>query len=124
MFVGMEARPFVDEEIEPVGLLRVETEKSIWLVTSERYQRLPRDERPRLPEVCIEGRLADAKWHGLRRCWWREHSDGERQLRLLPTVGPETGVGVVSGVVVSVQGEWALVDSTAEVGGALRDPLL
>ncbi|MGH2779831.1 MAG: hypothetical protein ACRDLA_00115 [Thermoleophilaceae bacterium] len=42
MFVGMEVRPFVDEEIEPIGVLRVETENSIWFVTSERYQRLPR----------------------------------------------------------------------------------
>lgn len=100
---------FVDTEFRPVGILRVETESSIWFVHSDRYQRLPREERPRPREVCIGGRLTDAQWHGLRRCWWREHSDGETQLRLLPAVGPEAGVGVVSGVVVSVRGEWAPV---------------
>lgn len=92
-------------KFRPARILRVETESSIWFVSAERYQRLPKEERPRAPEACIDGRLADARWHGLRRCWWREHGDGETQLRLLPVLGPETGVGVVSGVVVSVQGD-------------------
>lgn len=61
MFIGMDVRPFVDEEIEPVGVLRVETENSIWFVTSERYQRLPRKERPRPAVRSIEHRLADAE---------------------------------------------------------------
>ncbi len=84
---------YTDIEFQPVGIVRVETESSIWFVRSDRYQRLPREERPRPPEVSIEGRLTDAQWHGLRRCWWREHSDGETQLRLLPVVGPEAGGG-------------------------------
>jgi hypothetical protein len=115
MFIGMEARPFVDEEIEPVGVLRVETESSSWFVTSERYQRLPREERPR-PEVrSIEHRLADGEWHRLRRCWWRVHHDGARQMRLLPEVGPADGVGVVTGVVVAVAGRWTAVASESSL---------
>ena len=111
MFGGMDVRPFVDEEIEPIGMLRVETENSIWFVTSERYQRLPREERPRPAVRSIEGRLADREWHGLRRCWWRAHHDGERQMRLLPEVGRADGVGVITGVIVAVSGSWTAVIS-------------
>jgi len=115
MFIGMEARPFVDEEIEPVGVLRVETESSIWFVTPERYQRLPREERPR-PEVrSIEHRLADGEWHRLRRCWWRVHHDGARQMRLLPEVGPADGVGVITGVIVAVTGRWTTMASESSL---------
>ena len=115
MFTGMEVRPFVDEGIEPVGVLRVDTENSIWFVTPERYQRLPREERPR-PEVrSIEHRLADGKWHRLRRCWWRVHDDGVRQMRLLPEAGPADGVGVLTGVIVAVTGSWTTVVSESSV---------
>jgi hypothetical protein len=110
MFIGMPFGHYSDKEFEPVGLLRVETERSVWFVSGDRYQRIPREERPRAPERCIDGRLTDAQWHGLRRCWWREHTDGEVQLRLLPTVGPESGVGVVTGVVVEVAGAWVPLD--------------
>lgn len=111
MFGEMEARAFVDEQIEPIGLLRVETENSIWFVTSERYQRLPREERPRPAVRSIERRLADGEWHGLRRSWWRVHHDGARQMRLLPEVGPADGVGVITGVIVAVGGSWTAVVS-------------
>ena len=84
----MDFGSFEDEEFEPVGVVRVETESSIWFVTVARYQRLPREERPRPQRFSIEGRLADGEWHGLRRCWWRVHDDGDRQMRLLPEVGP------------------------------------
>lgn len=114
MFIGMPIRPFVDEEICPVGVLRVETESSIWFVTSEQYQRLPREERPR-PEVrSIEHRLADGAWHRLRRRWWRVHDDGARQMRLLPEVGPADGAGVVTGVIVAVTGTWTAVAGEAD----------
>lgn len=102
----MRAGWFEDEEFEPLGIVRVTTESSIWLLTPERYLRLPRQERPRPPVVSIESRLADGTWHGLRRCWWRIHADGVRQLRLLPEVGPADGVGVVTGVIVAVKGRW------------------
>ena len=115
MFIGVEARPFVDEEIEPVGVLRVETENSIWFVAPERYQRLPREERPR-PEIrSIERRLADGEWHLLRRCWWRVHHDGARQMRLLPEVGPADGVGVITGVIVAVTGSWTAAASESSL---------
>jgi hypothetical protein len=103
----MDSGRFIEEEIHPGGVLRVETESSIWFVTAERYQRLPRQEQPRPPTRSVDGRLADGDWHGLRRCWWRIHDDGERQMRLLPDVGPADGVGVVTGVVLAVTGEWA-----------------
>jgi hypothetical protein len=102
----MGAGRFTEEEIHPLGVLRIETESSIWLVTAERYQRLPRDEQPRPATHSVDGRLADGAWHGFRRCWGRIHHDGERQLRLLPDVGPADGVGVVTGVVLAVGGEW------------------
>jgi hypothetical protein len=95
-------------------VLRIETENSIWFVTSERYQRLPREERPRPAVRSIEQRLADGEWHRLRRCWWRVHDDGARQIRLLPEVGPASGVGVVTGVIVAVIGNWnAVADDRA-----------
>jgi len=84
----MDFGSFEDEKFEPVGVVRVETESSIWFVTAARYQRLPREERPRPQRFSIEGRLADGEWHGLRRCWWRVHDDGDHQMRLLPEVGP------------------------------------
>jgi len=90
----MGAEWFEEEEFEPVGIVRVETERSIWLVAPERYQRLPLEERPRPPVVSIQGRLADGSWHGLRRCWWRIRADGERRLRVLPTAGSADGVGM------------------------------
>lgn len=114
MFGGMDVCPFVDEEIEPVGVLRVETENSIRFVTSARYQRLPREERPRPAVRSIEQRLADGEWHGLRRCWWRLHDDRVRQMRLLPEVGPADGVGVVTGVIVAVTANWAETDAAAD----------
>ena len=114
MFTGMEVRPFVDEDIEPVGVLRVETENSIWFVTPERYQRLPREERPRPDVRSIEHRLADGKWHRLRRCWWRVHDDGDRQLRILPEMGPADGHGIVTGIVLEVSGRWMPADCDAD----------
>jgi hypothetical protein len=108
----MAAAWFDDEEFEPIGMMRITTESSIWLVTAVRYQRLPREERPRPPVRSIDGRLADNEWHDFRQCWWRLHSDGRRQLRLLPQVGPIDGVGVVSGIVEVVEGEWAPTTTT------------
>ena len=108
----MEAAWFEDEEFEPVGIVRVETERSVWLVTGDGYQRLPRQERPRPPVVSIDGRLADGTWHGLRRCWWRTHVDGELRLRLLPKAGPADGAGVVSGPIVAVKGTWELTEAS------------
>jgi hypothetical protein len=114
MFGGMEVRPFVDEEIEPVGVLRVETENSIWFVTSQRYQRLPREERPRPAVRSIERRLADGEWHRLRRCWWRVHDDGVRQLRILPALGPAGGEGIVTGNVLATSGTWLPANADAD----------
>lgn len=111
---------FTEEEIQPLGVLRIETESSIWFVTAERYQRLPREEQPRPATCSLDGRLADGDWHGLRRCWWRIHDDGERQLRLLPGVGPADGAGVVTGVVLGVTGEWVPVADADSRGTAAR----
>jgi hypothetical protein len=100
-----------EEEFEPLGLVRVQTERSIWLLMPNCYQRLPRVERPRPREVSIEGRLDDATWHGLRRCWWVTYADGHRAIRILPASGPAEGVGVVSGVIEDIDGAWeSLVD--------------
>jgi len=95
-----------EEEFAPLGLVRVQTERSIWLLLPDRYQRLPREERPRPREVAIEGRLDDAMWHGLCRCWWVTYADGRRAVRILPVSGPQDGVGVITGPIESVAGEW------------------
>ena len=41
MFTAVPFGEYEDEEFHPVGVLRVETESSIWFVCSDRYQRLP-----------------------------------------------------------------------------------
>jgi hypothetical protein len=115
---------FEDEEFEPVGTMRVRTESSIWFVTTDRYQRMPLEERPRPPVVSVEGRLADGEWHSLRRCWWRVHADGERQLRLLPEAGPVDGIGVLTGVVVVVKGRWIPIVTAADDLAATPRPAL
>lgn len=96
-----------DDEFEPIGMLRVTTASSIWFVTRDRYQRIPRKERPRPTQRSVEGRLVDGQWHELRRCWWRVHPDGARLLRLLPETGPSDGEGLISGLVLDVRGDWA-----------------
>lgn len=103
---------FEEEEFEPIGILCVTTERSVWFVTADRYQRMPRNEQPRPPVESIESRLADGQWHGLRRSWWWVHPNGDRQMRLLPTAGPPDGVGVVSSVIVAVKGTWMPVATT------------
>ena len=112
---------FEDEEFEPVGTMRVTTESSIWFVMPNRYQRMPLEERPRAPVVSVEGRLADGEWHRLRRCWWRVHADGERQLRLLPEARPVDGIGVVTGVVVAVKGRWVPAVTAPDNFATTRD---
>ena len=97
----------VEEEFAAAGILRVVTESSVWFVSRDSYQRLPRAEAPRSPQPSIAGRLDDGHWHGLRRSWWVNHDDGVRQVRLLPEIGPVDGVGILTGVVLSVHGEWA-----------------
>lgn len=93
-----------EEEFEPVGVVRVHTESSIWLLTPGRCQRLPREERPGVTPASTYRRLDDAKWHEMRRCWWVTYADGRRSLRILPAAGPPEGLGVVSGLIVEVGG--------------------
>jgi hypothetical protein len=107
---------FTEEEIQPLGVLRIETKSSVWFVTAAQYRRLPREEQPRPATRSVDGRLADGDWHGFRRCWWRIHDDGERQMRLLPDIGPADGVGVVTGVVRAVTGEWVAAGEGASRG--------
>lgn len=104
-----------EEEFCPLGVVRVQTERSVWLLTQDRYQRLPREERPRPREVAIEGRLDDATWHGMRRCWWVTYADGHRAVRILPVSGPAEGIGVISGPI-----EW--VDGESDVLTAAQSP--
>jgi hypothetical protein len=100
-------------EFKPLGVVRVVTGSSNWLLTPDRYQRLPREERPRPPVGSIDGRLDDARWHGMRRCWWVAYADGARAVRILPTIGPPDGVGVVTGIIATVDGEWVEVAAEA-----------
>lgn len=95
-----------ETEFAPVGLVRVGTESSIWLVSPDKYQRLPHEEQPRAAPPSDLRRLDDAVWHGMRRCWWVTYPDDRRALRILPVVGPADGLGVVSGIIVEVSGDW------------------
>jgi hypothetical protein len=95
-----------EEEFAPVGLVRVRTESSIWLIGPSKYHRLPQEERPRATPPSDERRLDDAVWHGMRRCWWITYPDGRQALRILPIAGPPEGLGVVSGLIVEISGDW------------------
>jgi len=79
--------------------LRVVTERSVWLIRSDRYLRLPLTETERAQNLAIDSRLDDARWHGLREAWWCWDTNGELRVRLLPVSGPEHGAGVLTGVV-------------------------
>jgi hypothetical protein len=50
----IEARKFT-----PLSIVRVVTEHSNWLLTGDRYQRLPRAEQPWPAVESIDGRLDD-----------------------------------------------------------------
>jgi len=99
-------------EFTPLSIVRVVTENSNWLLTADRYQRLPRTEQPRPAVDSIEGRLDDAHWHEMRRCWWVVYADGAAAVRILPVVGPSDGVGIVTGPIERIEGEW-ICDDTA-----------
>lgn len=100
-------------EFRPLGVVRVVTGSSNWLLTADGYQRLPREEQPRPQVGSIDGRLGDARWHGMQRCWWVVYADGARAVRILPTIGPPDGVGVVTGIIESVDGEWVELPAEA-----------
>lgn len=94
----------------PVGVVRVFTRSSIWVVVPGRYLRMPRVEAPRPPiKEQIEGRLEDGRWHGFRRAWWERYGPGLQCLWLLPVVGPVDGKGVHSGEIERIEGEWTAV---------------
>lgn len=106
--------PWVEQhEFRPLGVVRVITGSSNWLLTPDGYQRLPREERPRPPVGSIDGRLADARWHGMRHCWWVVYVDGARAVRILPRTGPPNGVGVVTGIIEHVDGDWVELPAEA-----------
>lgn len=95
-------------ELEVFGLAAVTTESSMWLITERTYRRLPRDERQRPTDYSPWGRLDDLvehQHHGGH--WWWVPKTGSVRLQLLAVEGPEDGLGVVTGRVVSVQGaQW------------------
>ena len=103
----LEARQFT-----PLSIVRVVTANSNWWLTADRYQRLPRSEQPRPAVASIDGRLNDAKWHEMRRCWWVVYADGAAAVRILPMAGPPDGLGIVTGAIERIEGEW-IYDDTA-----------
>ena len=95
-----------EEEFAPVGLIRVRTESSIWLLGPGKYQHLPREEQPRAAPPLrrtAPRRLRVARHAALLV---DTYGDGRRALRILPIAGPPEGHGVVSGLIVEVSGEW------------------
>lgn len=104
-----------EEAFEPVGVVRVRTESSIWLLTPGCYQRLPKEEQPRPAPASTYQRLEDAVWHDMRRCWWVTYGDGRRALRILPAAGPPDGLGVISGLIVEVSGACDLPSEAANL---------
>lgn len=104
--MSFDAYGSADVEFVPIGLVRVTTESSIWLVTEGCYRRMPRTERVRRLTITQSRRLTDLVEHPWRRCWWRTDIAGDQRLRILPVAGDPDGVGVVSGVIVDVRGSW------------------
>jgi hypothetical protein len=104
----IEARKFT-----PLSIVRVVTENSNWLLTADRYQRLPRAEQPRPAVESIDGRLDDAHWHEMKRCWWVVPADGAATVRILPMAGPPDGVGIVTGAIERID-EWIYDDTTTD----------
>lgn len=81
------------------GTLRVVTESSVWLVTAERYCRLPRTEAPRRVQRSEDGALYDGPWRDHVGVWTVTEGD-ERWLRILPAGRPQGSYGIVTGTIV------------------------
>lgn len=82
------------------GQLRVETEASIWLVTADRYCRLPRLEGPRERAESLDGALDDAVWHPHVGVWYCADDRGS-WLRILPAGRPVGSHGIKTGDITS-----------------------
>jgi hypothetical protein len=91
-------------EVSIAGLVRVETEASVWLIEPDRYLRLPKVERPRRQlAACLDNALTDAQWMAHRGV--HEHHDPfglECRLRILPAWRPGNSNGIVTGPIVAM----------------------
>lgn len=103
------------------GEVRVLTDNSVWLlrptVEAAWYQRFPRQEGPRKEWEFQGGRLSDAVWMPMRRCWLIPAWGGEIDaVRVLPGVGPRHGYGVHSSMVHKIEGDYELLEPDEEDG--------
>lgn len=107
-------------EVDPAPVAVIITESSVWLVDAATYTRTPKGEAPDPTRSHLSpwNRLDDGERHAHRGAWWDRDREGNLRLRILPVSGPPDGVGIVTGVVVSVTGVSERDPTrTAEVAG-------
>lgn len=88
------------KQLTITGLVRVDTENSVWLLDPNRYMRLPRVEMPRAGAFCLDEGLDDARWLEHRSVWLESGADYER-LRIFPAWRPESSQGIRTGPIVA-----------------------
>lgn len=101
----VDAEPFV-----PNTPVELETESSLWLIvpdspTTGHYLRTPKDATPRPQTYSIGDRLHDETWHAYERLTWTSWAmpAGQIRLNIKPMVGPPDGIGIMTGIVLSVR---------------------
>lgn len=102
--------PVVGELFLPNQSVYVTTESSIWTFLPDPssnggfYVRSPKGEGPRPPALSISGRLDDDTWHEYTFAHWSNAHlpAGQVRLQVKPAVGPATGFGVLTGVVLEI----------------------
>lgn len=92
--------------VEPAPVATITTESSVWLLDCATYTRVPRAERPDDARSHLSPwrRLDDGRRHPHRGAWWVRDEQGNLRARILPVSGPPDGMGIITGVVVSVRG--------------------
>lgn len=92
--------------VDPAPVAVITTESSVWLLDCATYTRVARGERPDSARSHLSPwrRLDDGRRHTYRGAWWVRDEQGNLQVRILPVSGPPDGVGIITGVVVSVRG--------------------
>lgn len=92
------------EPMLPDARHRIVTAASVWIVERGTYVRMPRSEGPRPPITdATDGSLIDAQRHDHRGGQWEWSAQGLR-LRLYPAHRPATTAGVLTGLILSLDG--------------------
>jgi len=95
-------------EFAPLGLLRLVTERAVWLVRWGACYRIPREGLFREEDWSIEVRRSDRRWSGYRQAWWFYQGIWLRA-RFLPLAGPAKGAGIFTAPILAIAGSWVAV---------------